>query len=78
VDELERNVLAAHGVVIRYGQLYGPGTFYERDLPSHPRVGVDAAAAATMDLLDAPGGVIVIAEDERGELLVTRDTRGGE
>jgi uncharacterized protein YbjT (DUF2867 family) len=28
VDELERQVLAHEGVVVRYGQLYGPGTFY--------------------------------------------------
>ena len=29
VSELERLVLAADGVVLRYGRLYGPGTYYE-------------------------------------------------
>lgn len=38
VAELERLVLAAGGVVLRYGRLYGPGTYYEvhlRSLGSH-------------------------------------------
>lgn len=47
VAELERSVLAIGGVVLRYGQLYGPGTYYARELPSHPRVHVDTAAAAS-------------------------------
>jgi hypothetical protein len=38
VDELERTVLEAGGVVLRYGQPYGPGTFYESELPEPPRV----------------------------------------
>ena len=37
VDEHERLVLDAGGVVIRYGQLYGPDTFDEDELPD-PRV----------------------------------------
>lgn len=64
VDEHERQVLAAGGVVIRYGQLYGPGTFYEDELPSHPRVHVDRAAAATRELLDAPPGIMTVTDDE--------------
>src|SRR5205823_4702381 len=52
VDEHERLVLDAGGVVIRYGQLYGPGTFYEDQVPSQPRVHVDEAARATVPLLD--------------------------
>lgn len=31
VAELERVVLAADGLVLRYGSLYGPGTWYARD-----------------------------------------------
>lgn len=31
VAELERQVLAANGVVLRYGWLYGPGTWFARD-----------------------------------------------
>lgn len=66
VEQHERQVLDAGGLVVRYGQLYGPGTFYEDRAPDHPRVQVEAAARATMGLLDAPPGVVVIAEDEHG------------
>jgi hypothetical protein len=68
VVELERQVLERKGVVIRYGQLYGPGTFYEHEPPGQPRLHVDAAADATAQLLEAPPGVILIAEDERGRV----------
>jgi uncharacterized protein YbjT (DUF2867 family) len=68
VDEHERQVLDAGGVVLRYGQLYGPDTFYPREVPPHPRVHVDAAANATRGLLDAPPGVVVIAEDQQGRV----------
>jgi uncharacterized protein YbjT (DUF2867 family) len=68
VDEHERQVLDAGGVVLRYGQLYGPGTFYPHELPPHPRVHVDAAANATRGLLDAAPGVVVIAEDQQGRV----------
>jgi hypothetical protein len=64
VDEHERLVLDSGGVVIRYGQLYGPGTFYRHEPPPHPRVHVDRAATATLDLLDARPGIVTIAEDE--------------
>lgn len=63
VDALERQVLGANGVVVRYGQLYGPGTFYERELPSHPRINVDEAARRTPPLILADSGVYVL-EDE--------------
>src|SRR5205807_4892909 len=62
VEEHERAVLDAGGVVLRYGQLYGPGTFYESDPPQPPRIDVDAAARRTAELLEAPSGVIVITE----------------
>lgn len=68
VDEHERQVLDAGGVIIRYGQLYGPDTFYEHEVPPHPRVHVDAAATATHGLLDAPPGIVVIAEDDQGHV----------
>lgn len=62
VDEHERMVLAVGGVVVRYGQFYGPGTYYEGEVPSHPRVQVDVAALETVPLLDAPSGIVTIAE----------------
>ena len=64
VEAHERMVLDAGGVVIRYGQLYGPGTYYEHELPSHPRIQVDQAARKTVELLDAPNGVVILAEDD--------------
>jgi NAD(P)-dependent dehydrogenase (short-subunit alcohol dehydrogenase family) len=63
VDEHERVVLEIGGVVVRYGQLYGPGTFYETRLPPHPRVHVDDAARRTPPLILAPSGVFVLVED---------------
>lgn len=62
VRQHERMVLDAGGVVIRYGQLYGPGTYYETELPEPPRVGVDAAAERTVALLEAPSGIVEIVE----------------
>jgi uncharacterized protein YbjT (DUF2867 family) len=62
VDLHERQVLEIGGVVARYGRLYGPGTFYEDELPPPPRIHVDAAAAATPSLLDAPSGIVAITE----------------
>jgi len=62
VDLHEQQVLEFGGVVARYGQLYGPGTYYERELPPHPRVHVDAAARATPPLLEAPTGIVTIAD----------------
>ena len=38
VAELERSVLAEGGVVLRYGQFYGPGTYNEQQPPEEPRV----------------------------------------
>jgi UDP-glucose 4-epimerase len=66
VEQHERQVLEAGGLVARYGQLYGPGTFYEDHAPGHPRVHVDAAARATIGLLNARPGVVAIVEDEHG------------
>jgi NAD(P)-dependent dehydrogenase (short-subunit alcohol dehydrogenase family) len=63
VEELERQVLEADGVVLRYGQLYGRGTFYEDRIPGHPRIHVDEAAKATVRHLDSPPGIYVLAEN---------------
>ncbi|MBV8220752.1 MAG: hypothetical protein JO325_19990 [Solirubrobacterales bacterium] len=55
-------MLDAGGVVIRYGQLYGPGTYYETEKPDPPRVHVDDAARRTVPILEAPPGIIEIVE----------------
>jgi uncharacterized protein YbjT (DUF2867 family) len=62
VAELEKSVLAEGGVVLSYGQLYGPGTYNPEGLPAEPRVDVDRAAELTVKALDAPSGVVLITD----------------
>jgi nucleoside-diphosphate-sugar epimerase len=80
VEELEHAVLAVqHGVVLRYGQLYGPGTWRSADIPDTAEalqraltpmaemgnfVHVADAATATVLALDWPSGVVNIVDDE--------------
>ncbi|HET7559476.1 MAG TPA: epimerase, partial [Limnochordia bacterium] len=59
---LERAVLDFGGVVLRYGRLYGPGTYYEGDPPEPPRIHVDEAARGTIAALAAPSGIIEVVE----------------
>jgi nucleoside-diphosphate-sugar epimerase len=62
IEELERAVLDRGGVVLRYGRLYGPGTYFEHEVPEPPRVHVDEAARRTVAALAAPSGVLTIVE----------------
>ena len=65
VAEHERLVLAAGGVVIRYGTFYGPGTYSGADrVPPPPRIQVDEAARRTVALLTAPSGVVVVTDGQ--------------
>jgi hypothetical protein len=64
VQYLESSVLDAGGVVIRYGQLYGPGTYYETEPPPPPRVHVDDAAQRTVPALDAESGILVVTDGD--------------
>jgi nucleoside-diphosphate-sugar epimerase len=59
----ERAVLQAGGVVVRYGQLWGPGTYYPAAPPNPPRIHVDDAARQTLPALEAPPGVTIVADD---------------
>lgn len=64
---LEAQVLAYDGVgvVLRYGQFYGPGTYYEDGPPEDPpRIEIGAAARRTVDVLDAPSGIVEIVESD--------------
>ena len=63
-SEYENSVLSVGGVVIRYGRLYGPGTYFETDKPSPPRIDVDEAARRTVPILDAPGGIVEVVEQQ--------------
>ncbi|WP_046301444.1 NAD(P)H-binding protein [Mycobacterium sp. UM_Kg27] len=62
VAVLEEAVLAASGVVLRYGLLYGPGTYYQGELPPEPRVNIDTAAARTFATLGAPTGILAVVD----------------
>jgi len=62
VAELERSVLAEGGVVLSYGQFYGPGTYNEQKLPAEPRVQIDRAAERTVELLGAPTGIVLVLD----------------
>jgi nucleoside-diphosphate-sugar epimerase len=62
VSFLEQAVLAVDGVVLRYGFLYGPGTYFEGDLPPTPRVHINSAATQTLEALLAPAGVLTIVD----------------
>jgi nucleoside-diphosphate-sugar epimerase len=61
--EHERAVLEADGVVIRYGQFYGPGTYYDEEPPKPPRIHVDDGARQTRPALDVPLGVTLVVDD---------------
>jgi nucleoside-diphosphate-sugar epimerase len=63
-ENLEAQVLAYEGVgvVLRYGQLYGPGTYYEAGLPDPPRIEIGAAACATVTALSAESGIVEIVD----------------
>ena len=63
---LERETLQTpgiSGVVLRYGYLYGPGTWYGAP-PKPPSVHVDAAAHAALLALDKGSGVYNVAEND--------------
>jgi nucleoside-diphosphate-sugar epimerase len=65
VEHLERAVLDVGGVVLRYGQFHGPGTWAATaaDIPEDgPKVGVDHAAAETVAHLTSPTGIYVITD----------------
>jgi len=64
LQEHERLTLGFHGagVVLRYGQFYGPGTYFEDEPPDPPRIEIAEAARRTLRALDAPTGVVLIAE----------------
>jgi hypothetical protein len=60
--ELEQGVLDFGGVVLRYGQLYGPGTWYPEAPPPPPCVHVDRAVAVTVDALELRGQILTVTD----------------
>jgi hypothetical protein len=67
VIAMERQVLGSpgiDGIVLRYGRLYGPGTWYERP-GRRPGLHVDAAAhAALLAVTRGAPGIYNIADDD--------------
>jgi nucleoside-diphosphate-sugar epimerase len=60
IRDHEQYVMGYNGVILRYGNLYGPGTFYaSREDAPEPRVDVAEAARRTMDNLDAPPATVI-------------------
>lgn len=65
VDHLERAVLDFGGVVLRYGQFHGPGTWAATadDIAGDgPKVGVERAATLTVEHLEAASGVYTLVD----------------
>ncbi|WP_426247323.1 NAD-dependent epimerase/dehydratase family protein [Nocardioides sp. LHG3406-4] len=62
VKQLETSVLAEGGVVLSYGQFYGPGTYNPDAVPAEPRVHIDRAAQRTVELLESPSGTVTITD----------------
>jgi nucleoside-diphosphate-sugar epimerase len=53
------------GIVLRYGFLYGPGTWFENEKRAKPALHVDAAAyAAVLAVSKGTPGIYNIAEDD--------------
>ncbi|MBF6171749.1 NAD-dependent epimerase/dehydratase family protein [Nocardia blacklockiae] len=63
-DYLEQAVLGTGGVVLRYGQFYGPDTYYPdpNAHPDPPRIHIDEAAARTATALDLASGIYALTD----------------
>ncbi len=66
VEEMERMVLDADGVVVRYGRLHGPGTYYPDTIPDPPRIDVDRAARRTLPALAGRSRVLTVVDRAGG------------
>jgi uncharacterized protein YbjT (DUF2867 family) len=60
VDDMEQMVLGAGGTIVRYGQFYGPGTYYDEAPPTGPSVQIDDAARRTLEAFDTTASLLTI------------------
>ncbi|MGZ4376009.1 MAG: epimerase, partial [Gaiellaceae bacterium] len=63
VADLEGMVLDAGGIVVRYGQFYGPGTYYDECPATGPCIHIDDAARRTLDALTTKASILTLTED---------------
>jgi uncharacterized protein YbjT (DUF2867 family) len=59
-EELEAIVLGASGTLVRFGQFYGPGTYYEDEPPDEPRIHIDTAARRAFEAMDLVGVEVAV------------------
>jgi len=62
VGDMEQMVLDAGGTVIRYGQVYGPGTYHDKPAPTGPSIHIDDAARRTCEALDVEASILTLVE----------------
>jgi uncharacterized protein YbjT (DUF2867 family) len=60
VDDMEQMVLDAGGTIVRYGQFFGPGTYYDDPPATGPSVQIDDAARRTLEALDTTASILTI------------------
>lgn len=63
IREHEGAVLSVGGLVVQYGLLYGPDTWFPTSVPNGPRIHVQDAALRTLPLLNAPSGIYVLVDE---------------
>jgi nucleoside-diphosphate-sugar epimerase len=62
VEDMERMVLDAGGTIVRYGQFYGPGTYYDTAPPTGPTIHIDDAARRTLEALDTTAAILTFVD----------------
>ncbi|HUP76094.1 MAG TPA: NAD(P)H-binding protein [Acidimicrobiales bacterium] len=62
VEDMERAVLSTGGTVIRYGQIYGDGTYHEAPPALGPIVHVDTAARRTLVALATNVALLTVVD----------------
>jgi nucleoside-diphosphate-sugar epimerase len=59
----EKMILDANGTLLRFGQLFGPGTYYESKQPPPPRIHIDSAVSRAYGVLGAPPGIVTLIDE---------------
>ena len=62
VEHLEKAVLSAGGIVLRYGQLWGDGTYHRVRPSAGPTLAVEEAGRLTMGYIGAESGIYELTD----------------